>query len=252
MADCTQIASRAFASIQTFLESHDFVSTNGSMLGWCDRRQIHGAVVNMAIQKVLVGYGAFDLSLRSWTFLRSPTEFAKLYSSSMNAQMELMQVVNDSNVVLHGQFMHSELNIKIHSLFLLSWIQIQDGYATLMQSVDRSRLDREQAALANGVDAPTELWMDVNQWYGLELAWPWILRSLVFYRQDHLPGLPRPGRPHERRVWRHVRERVGGCVQTVDGRDVPHRNAVGEQSDRTAFLTAQLRALCIKYYVVTS
>lgn len=162
--ECAQIASRAFASIQQFQQSHDFVSTNCSMLGWRDRRRIQGALVTMAIQKVLVGYAPFDLSLRSWSFLRSPAEFSKLYSGSMNAQMQLMQVVNDSNVVLYGQFSLSELNLTVHSLFLLSWIRIQDGYATLMQSVDRSRLAREQPELANRVDAAAEQWMEVNQW----------------------------------------------------------------------------------------
>lgn len=142
------------------------------MFGWRKRRQIEAGIVKISITKKLEGCSPFDLSLRTWEVLRDTDEFAKLYSGSFRATMQCLQRVDDNNVVLYGQFNSSQHSVTFHCLFLVSWVKIEGGYATLLQSVDRARLIREVPETntnpAGGAEV-VERWMELNQWCVLDL-----------------------------------------------------------------------------------
>lgn len=165
--DCSLLVSTSYDRVQSFLQTQETLSIISTVFGWRKRRQTEAGVVKISITKTLESCTPFDLSQRTWEVLRDSDEFAKLYSGSFRATMQCLQRVDDSNVVLYGQFNSSQHSVSFHCLFLVSWIKIDGGYATLLQSVDRIRLIRgppePSKSLTQGEEI-AERWMELNQW----------------------------------------------------------------------------------------
>lgn len=172
----------SYDRVQSFLQTQETLSIISTVFGWRKRRQSEAGVVKISITKTLENCAPYDLSLRTWEVLRNPDEFAMLYSGSFRATMQCLQRVDESNVVLYGQFNSSQHSVTFHCLFLVSWIKIDGGYATLLQSVDRVRLIREapepSESLSQGEEI-AERWMELNQWYTLGLAFLLVIVLMV-------------------------------------------------------------------------
>lgn len=182
LQDCTEFVGAAVVGIRQFLRSQAFVSTNTSLFGWRDRRQIVGDEIRISVQKIIHGHTPLELFLRAWKMLSNPTEFAQLYSESLGFKAHCIQTVDDSNVVYFTQFPGPDPSASFHCLFLLSRLRIKDGYATLYQSIDPSRFVRRSAAQASAV----ELWIDLKMWCvsaACVLASEWIF--ILVAMQDH-------------------------------------------------------------------
>lgn len=145
------------------MRSQAFVSTNTSLFGWRDRRQIVGHEIRISLQKVIHDHTPLELFLRAWKMLSAPSEFAQLYSASVGFHVRCIQTVDDSNVVYYGRFPAPDPSVSFHCLFLLSRLRVKNGYATLYQSIDSSRFIRRPGSHTEQ-DQATELWIDVKMW----------------------------------------------------------------------------------------
>lgn len=165
--DCTEFVGAAVVGIRQFMRSQAFVSTNTSLFGWRDRRQIVGDEIRISVQKVIHGHTPLELFLRAWKMLSNPSEFAQLYSASVGFKAHSIQTVDDSNVVYFARFPGPDPSASFYCLFLLSRLRVKNGYATLYQSIDPTRFIRRPMSQSAQVPAvqPAERWVDLKMWY---------------------------------------------------------------------------------------
>lgn len=156
--DCAEIVRWSYASIQRFVQSQSFTSTNSGVFGWRDRRRLNGSVMEMLLQKQLYGFTPLELALETWKLLQGKIEFTKLFSPALGATMQCVQVINDTNMVIYNHFASVRDQGSFQVLYLASLVKIDHGYATLFQSVDRSRFIFKD-------EAPSGCkWLDLHRW----------------------------------------------------------------------------------------
>lgn len=161
ITDCAQLATRSYDAIQRFLRDRSCVTSQGSVFGWCDRRQMDDFEAKICLQKVVYGFTPFELSLRTWAMMGSPKEYPSFFSASLVTTMRCIQALDENNVVLYARFESEEQHTLFNSLFLFSRLRIKNGYATLLQSVDRSHFTR----VAPTGSSVAEQWIDISMWY---------------------------------------------------------------------------------------
>lgn len=139
--DCQEITRSTWAEIERFLDNDALVSTNASVLGWRDMRELVGCVIRMALGKDFEGVNPFDLGLKTWQLFQNSFEFAELFSPGIGTTIQCLQVVNDSNVVLLNNFASVDGNGSFRSLYLATFVKVDDGFAVLYQSIDRAKFE---------------------------------------------------------------------------------------------------------------
>lgn len=155
-ADCEEITSATYAELQSFLSRDSYVTTNLSVLGWRDKREIEGSMVRMALEKDLDGFTAFNLALKTWRMMQGDCDYAKLFSPSIGATIECLQKVNDTNLILLNTFSTVGQVGCVRVIYLASLIKIPGGFAVLFQSFDRTKFEvKIDAAVQNQ-------WMDIH------------------------------------------------------------------------------------------
>lgn len=160
LAECEDITRLNFADIQRFLNGDSYVSTNTSVFGWRDKREMTGSVVKIALEKKLDGFTPFDLGLQTWQLLQGQLLLTELFSESLGASTHCLQVINDTNAVLLTNFANDGQKNALRALFLGTFVKVDWGYAVLFQSFDRKQFEVQTSVECEGQ------WMDVNLWYG--------------------------------------------------------------------------------------
>lgn len=158
LAECEVITRSIFADIQEFLTRDSYVSTNSSVFGWRDKREMTGSVVKIALEKKLDGFTPFDLALRTWQLLQGQLLLTELFSESLGASTQCLQVINDTNMVLLANFTNHGQKSSLRALFLGTFVKVDWGYAVLFQSFDRKQFEVQTSVECEGE------WMDVNLW----------------------------------------------------------------------------------------
>lgn len=141
------------------LDRDSFISTNTNVLGWSDKRELTGSVVKIALEKVLDGFTPLDLGLKTWKLLQGELLLSELFSESLGASIQCLQVVNDSNVVLMINFANHGQKSALRTLFLGTFAKVDWGYAVLFQSIDRKQFE-----VQTSIECEDE-WMNINLWY---------------------------------------------------------------------------------------
>lgn len=158
LPECEAISRFIYGDIQCFLSKDSHVSTHGSVLGWCDKREMVGSTIKMSFEKVLDGVSPFDLALRTWQLIQNHDEHAKLFSASLGASIRCLQVVNDTNAVLFSNFTSVDGHGSFRSLYLVTFVKIDFGFAVLLQSVDRSQFE-----VQTSIECEHE-WLELHLW----------------------------------------------------------------------------------------
>lgn len=156
MAECEEITRSTFAEIQEFMARDSYVSTNASVLGWRDRREMADGVIRMALGKTLDGFTPFDLALGTWRLLQGKPDLADLFSPALGVTIRCLQVVNDTNVVMLNHFASVDGNSSLRAVYLATLIEIDYGYAVLFQSLDLGQFEVRTAVESEGQ------WIDIH------------------------------------------------------------------------------------------
>ncbi|TMW57899.1 hypothetical protein Poli38472_013373 [Pythium oligandrum] len=160
---CQDIVQRTFQDMNRFRHSPIFLTTGMSVFGWRDKRLRDGDRVKFSLKKLFRGISPLALSLRTWAAMSATGGFSSLYSSSLNVRMNILQHVDEDNVVFFRVISTADGLVQVKTLFLLSRIEIESGYAVLLRS-----LDHEHLAPYSDHPSVQEQWADYYSWIVFE------------------------------------------------------------------------------------
>lgn len=160
--DCRELTSAYYCDIQRSMRAQSFVKTDQSIFGWNDGTQVNGRCINFSLQKTLNGTPS-ELSKRSWQLISSPSDYASVYSTTFSSVTQVLQLVDEDNIVIYERWSRKGLDELCHSLFLISRLQIEGGYAEVCQPLDPSRIQwpRGMEAMISAIGP----WVDTDYWY---------------------------------------------------------------------------------------
>ncbi|TMW57906.1 hypothetical protein Poli38472_013380 [Pythium oligandrum] len=137
---CYEIGQRAYSEISWFRSSPHFITSGVSVFGWRDKRVRDGERVKFMLHKTFYGITEFDLSLRSWSVIGSPTRMKSLFSPAMRPQVLPIQVVDEDNVVMLRQFSTPDGKVVVESVFLTTRLEVPGGHLIVTRSLSRDLL----------------------------------------------------------------------------------------------------------------
>lgn len=161
--DCRELTSAYFCDVRRSMRAQSFVKTEQSIFGWSDATQVNDRCINFSLQKTLTGYTPSELSKRSWELVSSPSDYASVYSTTFSSATQMLQLVDEDNIVIYERWSRKGIDELCHSLFLISRLQIEGGYAEVCQPLDPSRIQ-----WPSGMEALTSAagpWVDTDYWY---------------------------------------------------------------------------------------
>ncbi|TMW58944.1 hypothetical protein Poli38472_007089 [Pythium oligandrum] len=147
-------------AMHSFREAHKPRASDWA-LGWTHHSKVHGQHLEYKIQKALKGYSASDVEQRSWSFLTNPSNYPKLYSTSLNPSVRLLRRLDDNKVLYFWQV--DTPAGRLWSVFLLARVEIDCGYLHIFRTVDKYRDQVVSCGLFANAHA-TGQWIDQFSW----------------------------------------------------------------------------------------
>lgn len=160
--ECRELAAAYYSNIQQSMRSQSFASSDGRLFGWSDSTQVDGLCINFSLQKDFVGQTPLDISSRSWQLMTSITEYPRVYSSVLTSSMECLQVVDEDHIVMYERLTRSDSGACVHSVFLASRLQTDDGFVDISQPLDVSGVHGIEALNS---DDSASVWIDTDFWF---------------------------------------------------------------------------------------
>eukprot|EP00644_Phytophthora_capsici_P001792 jgi/Phyca11/505617/fgenesh2_kg.PHYCAscaffold_14_\ len=159
MATCFSIMRDSYDVITRFEAGQDFVTTGSSLFGWSDRRRLDDDESKMVFcfRKLFEDQNCERLMEESWrTF--SDLEFMRrvVFSSKVDLDLEILQVVNRDALVVRRHTNYRAMNRSFHTVYLLFRLQTANGYTVCFRTIPAPGI---QQALGEG-----EAWIDLFHW----------------------------------------------------------------------------------------
>ncbi|KAG1704532.1 hypothetical protein DVH05_005463 [Phytophthora capsici] len=158
-ATCFSIMRDSYDVITRFEAGQDFVTTGSSLFGWSDRRRLDDDESKMVFcfRKLFEDQNCERLMEESWrTF--SDLEFMRrvVFSSKVDLDLEILQVVNRDALVVRRHTNYRAMNRSFHTVYLLFRLQTANGYTVCFRTIPAPGI---QQALGEG-----EAWIDLFHW----------------------------------------------------------------------------------------
>ncbi|KAG2530675.1 hypothetical protein BBI17_000379 [Phytophthora kernoviae] len=159
METCFAIMRESYETIASFEAGQDFMTTGASLFGWSDRRRLDDDDSKMifCFRKAFEDRNTEHLMEESWrTF--SDLEFMRrvIFSSQVNLDLEILQVVNRDALVVRRHTRYAAMGRSFHTVYLLFRVQTAQGYTVCFRTIPAPGI---QQALGEG-----ELWIDLFHW----------------------------------------------------------------------------------------
>lgn len=156
---CFSIMRDSYDVITRFEAGQDFVTTGSSLFGWSDRRRLDDDESKMVFcfRKLFEDQNCERLMEESWrTF--SDLEFMRrvVFSSKVDLDLEILQVVNRDALVVRRHTNYRAMNRSFHTVYLLFRLQTANGYTVCFRTIPAPGI---QQALGEG-----EAWIDLFHW----------------------------------------------------------------------------------------
>lgn len=142
---CHAIVRKVYSEIATFNTSgrDGWISTGASVFGWTDQRRVENGLLKFSLRKLNTCMSPEVVSAAAWNILTTPGGYDKTISQNFGMRTEIVQVVDQSNVVMYEEYeVHSSAGgipavTVVRALILLTLFATEKGYILLHYGLDQ-------------------------------------------------------------------------------------------------------------------